>query len=121
MTDQLNGTGTEPGFWITFSARKRKSISQMKLGKLLVFGGKAYLATNLDLAKAREESCQNLCLGEGEFDAPGMSLDLITNHYDKAMEPVFKFWVFDIWRCLHWSVATIRRAIWTIKRKFLCL
>jgi hypothetical protein len=74
---------------------------------------KAYLEANPQLSDAREALTV-----EDNCDAPGTTLDLLTNHYHQSMRPFWNSWMYDIWWLLHLPVRTIDHIIWTIKRLF---
>lgn len=74
---------------------------------------KAYLAAHPHLMDARETlTADDAC------DAPGTTLDLVTNHYHQSLQPFWDSWLYLIWGMLHWPLNTIRQFLWTIKRKF---
>lgn len=45
-------------------------------------------------------------------------LELINEHYEKAMEPIFNSWIFFIWEILQGPMYCIHWLWWQIKQKF---
>ncbi|MCC3405188.1 MAG: hypothetical protein JGK17_06250 [Microcoleus sp. PH2017_10_PVI_O_A] len=49
-------------------------------------------------------------------DLAGVSdLDLVENHYEDAMEPVFDSWLFKAWRLFYLPSMTLRAIVWRLK------
>jgi hypothetical protein len=44
-------------------------------------------------------------------------LDLVENHYKKAMEPVFDSWLFKAWYLFYLPSMTLRAIAWRLKLK----